>query len=479
MDDEEPPDGGGGDNPSPMEDESSLTSSQTNLKHPVKRPAEPSSDQEIKKNKPPSDSIQSIYTIEGYESNENFKYSKDDKGPFSVHVSRVEPDPSAGYSIRLLKFAQLIHKNNIQGITQGGIQALGRNKISIEFKTAMEANDFVQCPLLIQNKFTAIIPRYQISRLGVVKNIPTDWTLEELVLGTKVPSRCGGVVKARRLNVKSRRDDGSVSWNPSTTVVLTFLGQVLPEKVYCYNSSLPVSVYQLPTIQCRSCCRFGHVQAQCRSKPRCYNCAQQHTGDSCDIPDERISCFLCRGGNHKAIDRNCPEHNRQKAIKIIMSEHNLSYTEASLRVPSSKIPYSEVVSQPYSQLQSPPYNTTSSSRMSPDLFPSFSQPKTSYTKTVFRAPRSPPTLGKSYDTVAHNSITRSPSSSQPNGCALNRDPTPTVSPNDNLIELLVCSLINIISKFNDALPNNVSILLQQLLNTIISKNGSQGSPVEL
>ncbi|KAJ8720530.1 hypothetical protein PYW08_005995 [Mythimna loreyi] len=127
-----------------------------------------------------------------------------------------------------------------------------------------DANNFVNNPVLRDNNLSATIPRFHVTRMGVVKDIPTDWTLEELVLGIETPRNCGEVIKARRLNFKNRKEN-SVSWSPSTTVVLTFSGQVLPEKVYCYNASLPVSVYYLPTIQCMNCLRFGHISSQCRS----------------------------------------------------------------------------------------------------------------------------------------------------------------------------------------------------------------------
>lgn len=111
--------------------------------------------------------------------------------------------------------------------------------------------------------------------MGVVRDVPTDWSLEDLVAGIKTPRNCGEVFRTRRLNFKNKKED-TVTCSPLSTVVMTFFGQILPEKVFCYNASLPVSVYILPTIQCRNCLRFGHIRSQCRSKPRCYRCAEPH-----------------------------------------------------------------------------------------------------------------------------------------------------------------------------------------------------------
>ncbi|KAI8434676.1 hypothetical protein MSG28_003208 [Choristoneura fumiferana] len=69
-----------------------------------------------KKTQSPGDSIQNMYVTPGYSADDPpLKYSDADKGPFVVHISRTEPDPSAGLTLRVLKLAQLLHKNNIKG----------------------------------------------------------------------------------------------------------------------------------------------------------------------------------------------------------------------------------------------------------------------------------------------------------------------------------------------------------------------------
>ena len=486
MGDADPPDGG--DNVPPdiaMESEDSIVGSQSSLPSnelPKLRAKRVHIDDmsviENKKSIPPSTSYQSTYCKPGFEKDSELNYNEFDKGPFIVHITRSDPDMSAGQSIRVLKFAQLIHKNKIPGIIEGGIKALGRNRVSLQFKTYQEANSFMSNDFLVLNKFTAIIPKFQISRMGVVRGIPIDWTLEELVEGIKTPFNCGQVIRARRLNTKKIKDD-SVTWVPSTTVVLVFLGQSLPDRVFCYESSLPVSTYQLPTIQCRNCCRFGHIASKCRSKIRCFRCGQEHTGESCTVADNMSTCILCRG-NHKATDAKCPEHSRQKAIKIVMSQDNISYSEAALRFPSPSRLYSNVTSS--SPLEA---NSQLSQESIYPSQPSHNNSQISYTKTVYKAPRPKIVMGKSYDVQAHRDIVNTPPYSHPNGCALTTPPiesTPYLTPNDNLIELLMCTLINIINKFSDSLPYNVVSSLKELNNLIdslISKNGSVLSTVEL
>ncbi|XP_059060956.1 uncharacterized protein LOC131853894 [Achroia grisella] len=476
--DEDPPDGGG--TTANLSDQMSLDTSLVSRKRQATNDLNAD---ESKKVNSPSDSIQSVYTKPGFENDNSFKYKITDSAPYSVHITRVEPDTAAGFSIRLLKFAQFIHKNNIVGIKEGGIKALGRNKISVEFKTYSDANNFVDNPILSNNKYSAMIPKFQISRMGVIRNIPTDWSLEELVFNLISPDYAGQIIRARRLNTKSRKPDNTVSWIPSTTVVITFEGQVLPEKVYCFNTSLPVFPYNLPTIQCRNCCRFGHIRTQCRSQPRCYQCGSQHSGDNCDQKDESPFCILCDSTNHQATNSTCPEHVRQKNIKIIMVEENISHMEASARFPTPKRSYADMASAPaYNLSQSTITQTYQQSlHSSPSKTP---QKNVSYRKTIYNSPRPRPNPGKSYDREAHYNIIQTPRSTQANGSALrhhqerNIDTTPLATPNDNLIELLTCSLINIISKFSDALPSNVVFLIQQLLSTLASNNGPAGPTVE-
>ncbi|VVC91124.1 unnamed protein product [Leptidea sinapis] len=103
-----------------------------------------------KKTKTPADSMQSIYSKPGFDSDPKIKYSDGDKGPFSVYVSihRNIYIPASGYPFKIQKFAQFLHKNNITGIKEGGIKKLGRYKISVDFISAEKANKFIDLDIL-------------------------------------------------------------------------------------------------------------------------------------------------------------------------------------------------------------------------------------------------------------------------------------------------------------------------------------------
>ncbi|KAL0878633.1 hypothetical protein ABMA27_003708 [Loxostege sticticalis] len=378
-------------------------------------------------------------------------YSDTDKGPFIVHVSKVENDPSARTYLQAIKFGQFLFKNKIYNVIKDGVKKIGSNRVSVEFKSATEANNFLNNDILSNHKYTASIPSYNVTRMGLIKGIPIDWSMEELAESLEVPDGCGIVLKARRLNRK-RVTDGQPSWVPTTAVVVTFKGQILPPRVFCYHTSLPVETYQLPTIQCMNCCRFGHVKAQCKSKPRCFRCSQPHPAESCDVPENKSTCIHC-SGPHFALNKSCPEHSRQKSIKIIMSQDNVSYEEAASQFPSVRRSYADtskiVTSQPslLSQGQS--------------LTPL--PQKQSYRKTSVRPPLSHAPLSKGYDRQAHQNIINSCASSLPNGCALNQNPDPSIpSSRDILLDNLLSMLLDFLSSHSASLPHNVAQKLNQI-----------------
>lgn len=396
-------------------------------------------------------------------------YNADDDGPFVVHISK-ESSADSKSSLKAIYVGMLLTQANVTNIKKDGIKSVGRNRVSVTFDKAADANSILKNPMLDKYKLSANIPTYNISRMGLVRGVPTDWSMTDFVKGTNLEEGKGRILKARRLQRKVTKEDGSPSWVPTQTVVVTFEGQSLPSRIFAYYTSLVVEVYQLPTIQCRKCLRFGHIQTQCRSDARCYKCAQKHPGDGCNVAPEHISCIFCTA-RHYATDRNCPEHHRQKSIKLIMSERNISYAEAAAQVPVvNRRPYADVANIMFGPTrESPP---PSQSPFDPTDLPS-TPPRTSHRKTVFLSPRPRPSLSPGYDRQAHNNIVRPPPSEIPNGQALN-NPYTRVTPNEDLMELLLKLLTNIIAKWSDCLPNDVAPLMLTLVEKLSFPNGPPG-----
>lgn len=177
MNDKEPPDGGGNTCPVEMDIEKNTRSDLAPGSR--KRNNEDTVVDMTKRatNLPASASVQHKYTVPEFASGSKHKYSATDNAPFMVHVARTVEDPSSGSSIRILKLAQLLHKNSVRGIKKGGIKPSGRNRVIVEFVDANFANAFLDNPVLAQHNYTASIPTFNVTRMGLIRNIPVDWTM--------------------------------------------------------------------------------------------------------------------------------------------------------------------------------------------------------------------------------------------------------------------------------------------------------------
>lgn len=416
-----------------------------------------------------SASIQTVFTHPSYVVGAIQNYSDNDKGPFLVHVALTTPDLASGTSLRAIKFGQFLATNKIPNVCRDGIKKIGRNKLSVEFLSAKDANTFLINPLLPLHSYSASIPTYNVTRMGLVRQVPTDLSMEQFVKDIVVPQGSGIVVKARRLSRKENKD-GEISWIPTQTVVVTFLGQILPERVYLYYTSLPIELYKYPTIQCYSCCRFGHTKAQCRSKPRCFRCAQEHFGDSCVVQETSATCLHCLG-QHFSINKKCPEQERQRSIKSVMAEQCVSYQEAAAQFPPVVRSYSEVAQILFSHPS--PSNVSSVPR---PTNPSQTPHSHSYTKTVYATPRPKPVLGKSYDRAAHSKIVSTPKSTMLNGSALSNVQSPLS--NNNMLESLLSFFIDMVLSNPQKLPSHVASKLNQLASLVVPNGPSPTPAVE-
>lgn len=385
------------------------------------------------------------------------EYNNTDVAPYVIHVQRKESSPSDGSTLHPVTFGKFLQNNVFNNIINGSVKRIGRNRITLSFSNYIDANLFINSNCLNTCNLKAFIPSFNVTRMGLIRGVPAEWSEEEIKNNISVPIGCGEVIKIRRLNFKSIVD-GKITWKPSQTVVLTFDGQILPKRIFmCYNA-LNVELYTYPTIQCFNCCRYGHTKVQCRSKPRCYKCGQNHTGDSCSVESDSASCCLCTGF-HFATSQSCPELARQKAIKKSMAQDCISYAEASKFHPAVSKSYADVL------VSAPTENNLKYKTL-------VQSPSTSYTKTVFKKPRIPSTPLKEYDRAAHAAIIKDcncNNSTSSNGCALQ-------NPHQTSVSDIILALLQSLSQANIISPSNVAPLIEMILQ--ILKNG-QNSSMEL
>ncbi|XP_059061881.1 uncharacterized protein LOC131854757 [Achroia grisella] len=311
-------------------------------------------------------------------------YQSHDAAPFIVHIQKILSSPDDKTTLHPIDFGRYLKKSFYKNVVvDGSLKKIGRNRLSISFSQYKDANSFIDSADLKKYNYNAFIPAFNLTRMGLIRGVPVNWSDEEIIENISVPLGCGKILKVRRLKRKTFVN-GISEFIETETIVITFDGQVLPKRVFiCYNS-IPVDLYIYPTIQCYNCCRYGHVKNQCRSVPRCYKCGKGHTGESCSVEEDNFSCCICQGG-HQANSKQCPELSRQKAIKETMAKSCVSYAEASKLHPPTMKPYADIVrSNPVNKNNSTSFNQDKNHYTIPTLM------HRSYKKTVIEKSRQPP-----------------------------------------------------------------------------------------
>lgn len=240
-----------------------------------------------------------------------------------------------------LKIAKEIFELNLKDVIK--IKIKGRNRLGIEFANYTAANEFIGNKILRDKGYNLFIPYNQISCKGIIRNIDTQFTAEEIYNMTVSPVKISNIL---RLNRKVFNRDGKAEYIPTQTVLFTFEGINLPRQITLYSLPFAVSPYISPVTQCYNCLLFGHTSKQCRSKQKCSNCGMvieteetekknEEALDEENTPNEdrhkacKTCCYYCKSNDHKSTAKACPEYQRQVSIKRLMAWDNLSYFDAS------------------------------------------------------------------------------------------------------------------------------------------------------
>lgn len=264
-------------------------------------------------------------------------YSLSALPPYLVVVESLEK----AKPIHPMVLGGLLSKSGMEGIVPGGVRADGSRRTNVTFSTAKFANNFINSNILSSNKLKAYIPNYRLYKYGLIRRIPLELTDEDIIQNMQVPYSFGKVLKLRRLNRRTNVD-GKVEWKPSTTILVTFEGQKLPENVYLYYNSINVDLYIPPSYICHKCLKYGHTHKKCTNSPRCAKCGESHQSNTCLMTETTSNCVNCKG-NHMPTSNACPELHRQRDIRRIMATEGVSFVQASKKAIAPKKTFSEVV----------------------------------------------------------------------------------------------------------------------------------------
>ena len=254
-------------------------------------------------------------------------YGLSDVGPFIIILESIDNNLGNLHPMAVGKL--ILEKHRELNNFIDSIATAGRNKIRITFKSAYHANMLLKSAVLKEKNMKAYIPQYLTRRIGVIRNVDFSLTNEEIkAMISPLYGQHFSVIDVQRLNRRIIKEDKSADYKPTSSVKITFKGQILPSKIELCKVICLVEPFVQRVVQCYNCLRYGHVSNQCRSKVRCNKCGNEHKSEECNSINPPC-CIFCKG-NHSALNhKDCPEFAKQKTIKTIMATENISHREAT------------------------------------------------------------------------------------------------------------------------------------------------------
>jgi hypothetical protein len=165
----------------------------------------------------------------------------------------------------------------------------------------------------------------------VINGVPTDIQDDDICTATDATT-------AQRI---LKRDNNGVKI-PTTTVILIYAGETIPEIVHIDYLTFRTKSYIPKPVRCFKCQKFGHTKDHCRSETnKCPICAKDHGYESC--PNKlQLKCANC-GGPHSAGYKDCPKYKESLTINKLVATTGLSYRDAAAQVKKPQIQQTETV----------------------------------------------------------------------------------------------------------------------------------------
>lgn len=183
------------------------------------------------------------------------------------------------------------------------------------------------CTSFGTSKVKSFIPPHLACTKGVVRDVDASVRADEALvllehLGVTEVFRC------------SRTENGHRKATES--LIVTFAGHRLPTEIKAWPLIFRVEPFRSRPLQCKSCFRFGHVTANCKSSARCRRCSDNHHESCCQAP--AMKCCLC-GEDHPADSADCPVREEERKILEVMDQRHCSRFEARSSLPSRSTSY--------------------------------------------------------------------------------------------------------------------------------------------
>ena len=239
------------------------------------------------------------------------RYSNNLKGECNVLIQRDPTQKDAKKPLSDMPLARLFNSTY-----KGAIKDVKENvfaKVTVFLHSAKAANKLLDDSSLQSRGLIAFIPANFVTCQGVIRDIPLDFTLDEIKDNMEVLGFSRGEISVLEVRRLTRKVIDKITKKqeivPSRSILLSFKGTTLPDRIAIYRASAVVHRYN-PPVQCHKCWRFGHVSSQCRSGPRCVHCGGpgDHSANNpcpCALP-KTPKCANC-SGSHLATSRDCLE----------------------------------------------------------------------------------------------------------------------------------------------------------------------------
>ena len=249
-------------------------------------------------------------------------YPKHNNGLFTVEVDSLSDPP-----LNSLSVGRILHKSFKDEILN--CKKKGPSRTTILCKSAFSANKIVENLEKINSKLKAFIPNFRVIRLGIVRNIPLDILMEDLKEHaiSSVP-----IINAKRFE----RKDQHGKFIPTSTVLLTFDDQTLPQEIKIFFNRCSVVPYFSQPKVCFGCFRHDHVKSICKN-PRCLHRGEKpHEGQSCPKINETPFCLNCQGSQWVS-NKKCPKFLDEQEIRKIFAFQNINIKSSAYLYKKEKL----------------------------------------------------------------------------------------------------------------------------------------------
>lgn len=225
--------------------------------------------------------------------------------------------------------AKILQQHKINNIIK--VKYVNSSKILVYFNNQVSADKLIQTKAFSDMEWKCYKTSEVSQSYGVIRNVDLDITEEDIL---KALSSAVTIISVKRLNKRSNEKGGL--WIPSESVRIGFSGTSVPSCVYIHEMCVKVDPYTFPVTQCGKCWKFGHLSKFCpKNNHICPKCGDQH--DNCMTTT--FKCPNCQGP-HMALQKICPVYKKEKRVRELMAEFNVTYRKA-LSMYISSTPISE------------------------------------------------------------------------------------------------------------------------------------------